>query len=189
MNTHVDRAGFWLPLLLIAALSLGGCGGTSGGTDLGTGGDLANPGDMAIAGDLAKSSDMAASPDLASPSVTGIPTDCAGDVTASDLYTNLVQKNCATASCHGSVAFVWHAQSSTELKSAWVNKASTEAPSMPYVTPGSVDKSWVMYKLTGQMSKVVSDPSVSGDPMPLGGAPLGHDDLCQFINWIKAGAQ
>ena len=52
------------------------------------------------------------------------------------------------------------------------------------VTPSDLDRSYLMYKLTGQQASAMG----GGNSMPRSGR-LRDADLCKFIVWIKEGAK
>lgn len=172
-----------------AALVLAACGGTTNPTT-----DLATPDLGAQAGDLA-TADLAtpdlrpaadlATPDLAPPKLSGVPANCPAGVTAQALYTNVVQKSCALKTCHAGGGIHFSITSAADLRTAWVNKnADQPSTGFPYVTPGNLDRSYVVYKLLGQQDRV-SDSG--GAIMPAAGR-LSDSDICQFVSWIQAGA-
>lgn len=150
--------------------------------------DLAMPvvvRDMAMA-DLTPPPDLTPPADMATPVVTGLPTDCVA-ATGADLYTNVVVKSCSIGNgCHGSMATNFAITALSDMKTKWVGVKAAQSDGMNYITAGDVDKSFIIYKLVNQQNKVGVFPGTS---MPRGAALLGHDDLCRFISWIKAGAQ
>ena len=171
--------------LLLASPALAACGAGNPQEDMTSASpDQANPNQGSLP-------DLLTAPDLLPPTVTGLPTDCAGDVvTAQAVYSGLVSSTCATnSSCHAAGAPRWTAGSANDLKAAWVNKnADGASPSMPFVTPNDLNRSYVMYKVTGQQRNASTDSTTAGSTMPLGGPALTHDQLCLLIQWIKAGA-
>ena len=59
---------------------------------------------------------------------------------------------------------------------------------MAFITPGSLDRSYVMWKLLDQQERV-AEPEMAGSRMPLPPlAALPQAELCLFINWIRGGA-
>jgi hypothetical protein len=151
-------------------------------------------GDAAAAGDLAGAPDGAALADLGPPdlagepvSVTGLPQGCPTSVTAEQLYNEVVSRSCAVATgCHGEAPTAFGFASAAEMRTRWINKTSAQAGRMVRVKPGSIDQSYLMYKLMGQQEK----PGGSGERMPPGSpTPLPNEDLCKFIGWIKDGAR
>ena len=123
--------------------------------------------------------------DLRPPGLTGLPMDCAAGVTAAMLYDTEVHLHCATIEgCHADIPSHFSIFSGADLLSRWVTQPSTES-CLSYVTPGDVNGSYVLYKLTGQQGKLGPD---TGAQMPSNAQPLGHDDLCKFISWVQGGA-
>jgi|CXWL01.1.fsa_nt_gi hypothetical protein len=111
----------------------------------------------------------------------------ASAITADALYTDVLKTNCATSTCHGAGTTVpFKANSGAEFKTVWVGKSPKPPPSVtvPYVTAGDPDKSYVMYKVLGQGTTVGG----SASQMPLGDPPLSNDNICKIYNWIKDGA-
>jgi hypothetical protein len=119
------------------------------------------------------------------PTLSGLPSCPAGTVTADMLYP-VVQRSCALPSCHDAKGFPYAIASAADLKPMLL-AAAVETQVMPRVTPGQLDKSYLMYKLMGQQKKA-APAGTAGQSMPLGGSMLGTDDLCQFISWIQGGA-
>jgi hypothetical protein len=130
-----------------------------------------------------------------------------------DLAT-IVQTSCATATtCHGNTATVMAANEPhfgpigpgaatmadlQAIHDAIVGKASAELPSMPYVTAGDPDNSWVMKKIEGVngcggfvcTAGVPKAKTPCGDPMPQAPSPeLEPADISKFRDWIKGGAK
>lgn len=65
--------------------------------------------------------------------------------------------------------------------------SSVQVPGLPRVTPGNLDKSYVMYKLTGEHED--AGYAGVGKRMPWDGPPYLNDaEMCQVIHWINAGA-
>ena len=114
--------------------------------------------------------------------MSNLPTGCPSSQTASDLYTTVVANSCATASCHGNNGTSFQLGSAADLRDKFVGKSSKlyAGVSMPYVTANDVNKSWIMYKLTGSQGQF-------GSKMPLGGS-LTNEQLCKFVAWINSGA-
>lgn len=161
-------------MVALGAVGLAACGGgttPSNTTDMST----TTMGDMATSGPV----DMAMTP----PKLT-VPAACTpmmSGQTSSALYTSIVMSKCSGQTCHSNltVPSLKNAADILALK----NKASSTG-SMPYVTPGDIDKSYLLYKLTGEQLKV---PSGSGGRMPEGGM-LQESEICRFIQWVATGA-
>ena len=159
---------------LMFAMGLAACGNnTSSSNDMGTssGGDMATQG----AADMTQTGDMTMAP----PKLT-VPAGCAvASETAATLNT-LVQSKCYGGTCHNSGS-VPSMKSAAELL-ALKNKSSSAA--LPYVTPNDIDKSYLLYKLTGEQLKVSNG---NGSKMPQTGSLL-DSEVCRFINWVRSGA-
>lgn len=158
----------------VGAIGLAACGGTttpSNTTDMATN----TMRDMATSGPV----DMAMTP----PKLT-VPAGCTPNMagqTSSTLYSTIVMSKCAGQTCHSNLTVP--AMKSAADVLALKNKQSS-TPSMPYITPGNIDQSYLLYKLTGEQSKV---PSGSGGRMPEGSV-LPDSDICKFIQWVSTGA-
>ncbi|MFO0578570.1 MAG: hypothetical protein U1A78_31590 [Polyangia bacterium] len=159
---------------LMFAMGLAACGNnTSSGTDMG-----GSTGDMATQGaaDMTQTGDMTMAP----PKLT-VPAGC--DTTQAETAANLntlVQAKCYGGTCHnnGSLPSMKSAAELLALK----NKSSSS--SLPYVTPNDIDKSYLLYKLTGEQLKV---PNGNGSKMPQTGSLL-DSEVCRFVRWVKNGA-
>lgn len=115
--------------------------------------------------------------------LTGLPTCATATVTAAQLYTSVVSVSCAGSRCHdpgsmGTLAMQSAAQMRTNLRMASRNAA------LPRVTPGDVHRSYVMYKLMGQHTRVMGGAGNRMPPM----VALSNTQLCVFVNWIRGGA-
>jgi hypothetical protein len=87
-------------------------------------------------------------------------------------------------SCH--MAANWNAIESLTASSDIINyltiTKSTECPSLPYVTAGSADDSYLYQKLAGAGS------CFTGSQMPKGETPLSASALAAVQSWINSGA-
>ncbi len=145
-----------LPVLLFPfTLAVPGCGGTPVGVDMGTTGRA----------------------------LKNLPTGCPATETSDDLYSTLVKPTCATPACHvaGNQLFFSIGKAS-DLHDQWVGKTSSEGGGLPDVTASNLDKSFLMYKITGQQTQA------EGARMPNTGVNLTDAQICKFIAWIKGGA-
>jgi hypothetical protein len=128
--------------------------------------------------------DLAENPDLSptdKPMLMGLPMCLDEILTAEQLHERSVSKNCSVGMCHGR----WN--SATAMKTAWVGKASSVMEvTLPLVTPGKVHESYVLYKIMGQHRHALVKGA--GDRMPKGRDMLPDGDICNFINWIRGGA-
>lgn len=151
--------------------------------------DLRGSGIHDLSVDLSKQ-DMTAPPDMGlNVKVTGLPTDCGGTVNADFLWNTVVLGRCAISDCHGgATARYYRIDSAAEMSAKWIGQPSLGFGSMNFITAGSVDQSYIMYKVTNQQLSVVSAQN-GGAQMPLNNAPLNHDELCTFIQWITQGAK
>ncbi len=162
--------------------------------------DLAGAADLAVAHDLAGAADMAttadlstATPDLSTPAgdmatgpvVTGLPTCTVTGVNADMVFTDVARGSCASGMCHnmGSAGLTF--TTGATFKSALVGVTSKQVATLALVTASNIDKSYLMYKLTGQHTALGG----RGDLMPKGGMRLSDANLCKFIVWIKEGAK
>lgn len=161
-------------VVALGAVGLAACGGgttPSNTTDMSTNTmrDMATgtPADMAMA-----------------PPMLTVPAGCtpmmAGQ-TSSTLYSTIVMAKCSGQTCHSNLT-VPALKSAADVLALKNKQSST--PSMPYVTPGNINNSYLLYKLTGEQLKV---PSGSGGRMPEG-SPLPDSDICKFIQWVATGA-
>lgn len=112
-----------------------------------------------------------------------VPTGCPTTETAADLYSSVVMNNCAVASCHGPGGTSFQLSSAADLHTKWVGQRSTlySGVTFPLVTAGSVDKSFLMYKITGSQDSY-------GSRMPNTGTALTSAQICKFVAWIESGA-
>jgi len=98
--------------------------------------------------------------------------------TASQVYAG-VFNGC---SCHKTTAP--RMASAADLIANLVNKMPRTAM-MPLVTPGDVNRSYLIFRLTGEGDLI---PGGSSGFMPLGGSKLNTSQMCQVVNWIRSGA-
>jgi hypothetical protein len=113
--------------------------------------------------------------------------------------------SCAFGECHGSVhgrnngVFLGArpaaegavaANDAKAIRASLVGQASTEVPSMPYVTPSDPSRSFLFRKLEGDMCGLAecSGSSACGLPMPRGGDKLDPASLEIVRSWIAQGA-
>ena len=61
----------------------------------------------------------------------------------------------------------------------------SQTAAMKLVTANDIDKSYLIYKVLNQHSKVIGG---RGNPMPLGKS-LSDAQKCLLINWINSGAK
>lgn len=160
---------------LVFAVGLAACGNnTSSNNDMTTsgGGDMATQG----AADMTQTGDMTMPP----PKLT-VPAAC--DTTQAETANNLitlVQSKCYGGTCHNSGSLP-SMKTAAELLAL---KGKSSSAALPYVTASDIDKSYLLYKLTGEQTKV---PNGNGSKMPQTGSLL-DSELCRFIRWVKNGA-
>ena len=110
----------------------------------------------------------------------------------------ILAKSCSFSSCHASHGINNHgvflaAKSADDIaavKAALV-APSKAFPSMPYVTPGDLDKSFLLHKLDGDLC-VIDDKCVDGScgkSMPDGNDPLPDASRDTIRRWIAQGAK
>jgi hypothetical protein len=109
----------------------------------------------------------------------------------------VLAKSCAFSACHGSRGPANHglflgatnAENVQAVKTSLRN-ASRAAPSMPYVTPGDPDKSFLMHKLDGDQC-IVEESCGGGDcgkSMPEGNDLLPETSRDAIRRWVAQGA-
>lgn len=119
-----------------------------------------------------------ASTDLAKPTVS-----FARDVAP------IFAQSCTFSSCHATAASEGHLVLKGDGVRARLLKGSLRLPSMPYVTPGHPEQSFLMHKLDGD-SCTLDAQCVDGDcldTMPKGGDPLPQDQRDTLRRWIAQG--
>jgi hypothetical protein len=110
----------------------------------------------------------------------------------------ILARSCAFASCHGSRGSGNHgvflaaksADEMTAVKNALV-APSRALPSMPYVTPGDPDNSFLLHKLDGDLC-VLEEKCTSGScgkSMPEGNNVLPEASRDAVRRWIAQGAK
>jgi len=99
-------------------------------------------------------------------------------------------RSCNFSSCHGGRAQALVLADGV-AHGALVGKPSTQLPSMPYVTAGVPEKSFLMRKLDGDQCALDED-CVGGsckELMPKGGDKLSENDRDAIRRWIAQGAK
>lgn len=156
----------------LALAGLWGCDSGSPGTGARDGGVDAGPRDLA-------------SPpaDLAPPKVS-VPASCASaSPTAAQIYDPVFKGRCDNTNCHGG-PLLPSLKRATDLP---LMVGQSSASDYSYVDPGfDVNKSYLLYKLTGEQRRV---PHGGGDPMPPNSGLIDDTSLCMVINWIRSGAR
>jgi hypothetical protein len=98
-------------------------------------------------------------------------------------------RSCNFAACHGGRAQPLVLAAGT-AHGALVGKPSKELPSMPYVTPGDPEKSFLMRKLDGDQCALDAE-CVGGsckEMMPKSGEKLPENERDAIRRWIAQGA-
>lgn len=110
----------------------------------------------------------------------------------------ILTDSCAFTACHGSKGASNHgvylnAKSAADfdlVKQSLANKARA-LPTMPYVTPGDPDKSFLLHKLDGDLCAFEErcTNGSCGSPMPESNAALPDDKRDAIRRWIAQGAK
>jgi hypothetical protein len=105
------------------------------------------------------------------------------DPTLLDVQAQVFTQRCALAGCHAGAGspFGLDLSNVSDSESNLVGVASAEQPGFQRVEPFNAADSYLYMKL-------INDPRISGDPMPLSGPPLGDSDLALIEDWINLGA-
>ncbi|MBX3263284.1 MAG: hypothetical protein KF782_26665 [Labilithrix sp.] len=103
----------------------------------------------------------------------------------------LFQTSCAFGSCHGAPGrngvYLGGRGSDASAIRAELLETSARA-SMPFVTPGEPDRSWLLRKLDGDFCGVTCSGGACGERMPKGGDPLSAPARDAIAAWIASGA-
>jgi hypothetical protein len=104
------------------------------------------------------------------------------EVTLLEVQAQVFSPRCALSGCHvGTDAPFGLDLSSGLSRGNLVDVPSGEVPQLLRVQPFNASDSYLFKKLMG-------DPDINGDPMPLTGGPLGAADLALIQSWIEQGA-
>lgn len=99
-----------------------------------------------------------------------------------DVQTQVFSPRCALSGCHTGVGAPFGLDLSAGASAGnTIGVASAEVPSLLRVEPFDPADSYLLMKL-------IADPRISGDPMPLSGGPLSAADLALVESWIDQGA-
>ena len=98
-----------------------------------------------------------------------------------DVFQPYLEESCA--GCHQDPGYI-HPPISTDL-SHLVN-AGSGADGMPYITPGSLEESFLWYKITDRQDEVVGGGERM--PPPPDNEPLSADAIAAVEAWILSGA-
>ena len=102
--------------------------------------------------------------------------------TLAQLQAQVFTPRCATAGCHVGPASPFGLDLSTGASFGnVVGISSSEVPTLQRVESGNPIDSYLYMKL-------IADPRILGDPMPLNTAPLSDADLQLIASWIDQGA-
>ncbi|WP_434418883.1 DUF4215 domain-containing protein [Nannocystis pusilla] len=101
-------------------------------------------------------------------------------VDAQTVYDTVVAANCT---CHAGGSGGLTIVDASTLKGNTIGVPSSSAD-MPRVTPGTIDESYLLFKILGQQHNV---PGGGGASMPLAGT-LTDEQRCMLINWVASGA-
>ncbi len=170
----------WSPLRSLTLLSLGllgtslvaDCDSAGPGTGPRDGGQDAGPRDLA-----------SAIADLPPPSVT-LPASCSpANLTATQIYDPVFKGRCNNTNCHGG-PLLPSLRSAADLL---LMVGQSSASDFPYVDASfNLNKSYLLYKLTGEQRRV---PHGGGDSMPPNAGLIDDASLCMVVNWIRSGAR
>ena len=102
--------------------------------------------------------------------------------TLSSIQEQVFSTTCAVSGCHAPPGPQLDLDlSAGQARAHLVGVASVEQPARSRVTAGEPLDSYLFMKITG-------DARISGERMPLGGAPLAPEQLQAIRDWIEAGA-
>lgn len=103
--------------------------------------------------------------------------------TFSQVQSQIFTASCAFSGCHaGGAPAAGMNLSAGQAYANIVDVPSTEQPALDRIEPFDPGASYLWLK-------VIGDPSISGQRMPLGRPPLGQEELDLLQGWIEAGAQ
>ena len=171
---------------LIAAVALSAACGKDN-TMPGTGDMAVKPGSDLAMGPV----DMAMNPPDMAPPKLDIQNCATATVTAASFYSTVINQGtgtanstCASAGCH--VAAGMGATPAMDTMATFIAnlKGKPSSATMNYVTPNDVDKSFLLYKITGQHLRVQQ----FGEQMPSLKPALSAMQQCTIINWVRSGA-
>lgn len=104
------------------------------------------------------------------------------EVTLLDVQVQVFSPRCALSGCHTGPGAPFGLDLSAGASSGnVVGVASAEVPGLLRVEPFQAADSYLYMKL-------IDDPRILGDPMPLSGGPLSTADLTLVQSWIDQGA-
>jgi hypothetical protein len=102
--------------------------------------------------------------------------------TLSSIQANIFDQSCALSNCHaGSNPRQGLDLSAGQAYAHLVGIPSAEQPNLDRIEPNQPEASYLFLKITG-------NPSIAGQRMPLGRAPLTAEEISVVRAWIEAGA-
>jgi hypothetical protein len=121
------------------------------------------------------------------PTLTPLSGCAAAMVTTATVYSNIISSRCAKSNCHGGNIGPNMSGGAAAFSAAVVNvTARPQLTNFDEARPNDPNNSFILYKVTGQQSKV----PFGGSRMPADGPPyLTAADQCLLYNWIQSGAQ
>jgi hypothetical protein len=168
---------FRLRFATLALLGIAACGGTTTTTDMGGTNNDSGSGTV----DMTGPADM-----TFVPPTLDVSTCTTATVTLTTIYTNIIMPTCATASCHAVGATPPNfagGKTTFFTNTVGVSANRSTVPNLKYIVANDPNNSFLLYKVTGQQTKIAN----GGSPMPLGGS-LTAAQQCQIINWVRGGA-
>ena len=103
----------------------------------------------------------------------------------------ILGRSCAVGGCHASAPGAG-GLALPQANAAWVDSVvgvkSQENPSMDLVTPGDPERSWLVYKIFGDLCRFTCDTKLGcGGQMPFG-QQLAEQERGVILAWIRHGA-
>ena len=103
----------------------------------------------------------------------------------------ILERSCAVGGCHASAPGAG-GLALPQASAAWVDSVvgvrSQENPSMDLVAPGDPARSWLVYKISGDLCRFTCDPKVGcGGQMPFG-QQLSEEERGIILAWVRDGA-
>ena len=100
-------------------------------------------------------------------------------------------RSCAVGGCHASAPGAG-GLALPQADAAWVESVvrvrSQQNPSMDLVAPGDPERSWLVYKISGDLCRFTCDPALGcGGQMPFG-QQLSEPERAVIVAWIRHGA-
>jgi hypothetical protein len=103
----------------------------------------------------------------------------------------ILGRSCAVGGCHASAPGAG-GLALPQANAAWVDSVvgvrSQQNPSMDLVAPGDPERSWLLYKISGDLCGFTCDAKLGcGGQMPFG-QPLAEEERGVIRGWIRHGA-